>query len=42
VLDTNKSFLIPALVNKLVPCAWPSSGALEVWILRSRFSLCSR
>ena len=22
------------LVNKLMPCAWPSNGALEVWRLR--------
>src|SRR5688572_23012970 len=27
---------ISALVNKLVPCAWLSSGALEVWRLRLR------
>src|SRR6218665_1069615 len=27
---------IRALVNKLVPCAWILSGALEVWSLRIR------
>ena len=26
------------LMNKLVPCAWPSSGALKVWGLRSLFA----
>jgi len=25
----------PALMNKLVPCAWLLSGALEVWRLRA-------
>lgn len=28
----------PALVNWLVPCAWPSSGALEVWRLGFRLN----
>src|SRR6218665_2324558 len=28
-----------ALVNKLVPCAWLLSGALEVWSLRLRLRL---
>jgi len=28
-----------ALVNKLVPCAWLSSGALEIWRLRLRLRL---
>jgi len=27
-----------ALMNKLVPCAWPSSGALKVWGLQSLFA----
>jgi len=27
-------------VNKLVPCAWLLSGALEVWSLRFTITLC--
>src|ERR1043165_8005219 len=32
-------FALQSLVNKLVPCAWLSSGALEVWRLRLRLRL---
>ena len=32
-------WLDAALVNKLVPCAWLSSGALEVWRLLLRLTL---
>jgi len=27
---------VAALLDKLVPCAWLSSGALDVWSLRLR------